>query len=110
LKAGAFKSIAQNYQLNKLSTNTHLYTSINLKENFIGKTFKITEVIPFSKKEIKRKFAKGSFNIVTRNFPISVKDLRKQFSILEGQHEFLFFTTITSNSVDEKIVLRVEKV
>ncbi|PIY08126.1 MAG: SAM-dependent methyltransferase [Flexibacter sp. CG_4_10_14_3_um_filter_32_15] len=110
LKAGAFKSIAQKYQLHKLSTNTHLYTSIDLKENFVGKKFKILEVASFSKKEIKRKFGKTNFNIVTRNFPMSVKDLRKQFSISEGQHEFLFFTTTTSNSVDEKIVLRVERV
>lgn len=110
LKAGAFKSIAQYYELNKLSINTHLYTSIELKENFVGKIFKIKEVLTYSKKEVKRKFGKANFNIVTRNFPISVKDLRKQFSILEGQNEFLFFTTITSNSIDEKIVLRVEKI
>ncbi len=110
LKAGAFKSISKKYQINKLSANTHLYTSIELKENFIGKTFKIVEVLTYSKKEVKRKFGKGFFNIVTRNFPISVKELRKQFSILEGQNEFLFFTTLTSNSVDEKVVLKVEKI
>ncbi|WP_375561188.1 RsmD family RNA methyltransferase [Bernardetia sp. OM2101] len=110
LKAGAFKSIAQYYELHKLSTNTHLYTSIELNKNFVGKIFEIKEVLTYSKKEVKRKFGKQGFNIVTRNFPISVKDLRKQFSILEGKNEFLFFTTITSNSVDEKIVLRVEKI
>lgn len=110
LKAGAFKSIAEYYQLNKLSVNTHLYTSQDLKENFIGKTFKIVEGIPFSKKEVKRKFGKKEFNVVARNFPMSVKDLRKQFSIVEGNNEFLFFTTLTSNSIDDKIVLRVEKI
>lgn len=110
LKAGAFKSITKKYQLNKFSTNTHLYTSKHLEDYFIGKIFKIIEVIPFSKKEVKRKFGKGFFNVVTRNFPISVKDIRKQFSISEGKDEFLFFTTITSNSIDEKIVLKVEKI
>ena len=110
LKAGAFKSVAQKYGLNKLSPNTHLYTSQELKKNFIGKTFKIVEVVSFSKKEVKRKFVKKSFNVVTRNFPISVKELRKQFSISEGKNEFLFFTTITSSSIDEKVVLKVEKI
>ncbi|WP_076774505.1 THUMP-like domain-containing protein [Bernardetia litoralis] len=110
LKAGAFKSITEYYQVNKLSTNTHLYTSHDLKENFIGKIFKVMEVMLFSKKEVKRKFGKKRLNIVTRNFPMSVKDLRKQFSILEGKNEFLFFTTITSNSADEKIVILCEKI
>ncbi len=109
LKSGAFKSIAKSYELKKLSTNTHLYTSQDLKENFVGKIFKISEVVSFSKKEIKRKFGKKNFNIVSRNFPMTVKEIRKQFSISEGKNEFLFFTTITSNSVDKKVVLRVEK-
>jgi hypothetical protein len=110
LKGGAFKSIAQNYQLNKLSTNTHLYTSQNLKENFIGKTFKIIELASFSKKEVKIKFGKKAFNVISRNFPIAVKELRKQFTISEGTNSFLFFTTMTSNSVDEKIVIWCEKI
>ncbi|WP_338791160.1 RsmD family RNA methyltransferase [Bernardetia sp. MNP-M8] len=110
LKAGAFKSIAKKYQLNKFSSNTHLYTSQKLKKDFVGKIFKITEVISFSKKEVKRKFGKKQLNVVTRNFPMSVKELRKQFSVLEGDNQFLFFTTITSKSVDEKIVILCEKI
>lgn len=110
LKAGAFKSISQKYKLYKFSTNTHLYTSDKLNDDFIGKIFEIKEIVSFSKKEVKRKFGKGSFNVVTRNFPMSVKELRKQFQISEGKDEFLFFTTITSYSSDEKIVLRVTKV
>ncbi len=110
LKAGAFKSITQKYEINKLSTNTHLYTSTSLKENFVGKIFEIKEVFTYSKKQVKRKFGKKHLNVVIRNFPISVKELRKQFSILEGQNEFLFFTTITSNLVEEKIVIFCEKI
>lgn len=110
LKAGAFKTITQKYELNKLSTNTHLYTSQELKENFAGKIFKISEVITYSKKEIKRKFGKKAFNVVSRNFPITVQELRKQFGISEGKNEFLFFTTLTSNSLDEKIVILCEKI
>ncbi|WP_338815559.1 RsmD family RNA methyltransferase (plasmid) [Bernardetia sp. Wsw4-3y2] len=110
LKAGAFKSIAKKYQLNKFSSNTHLYTSQKLKKDFVGKIFKIIEVISFSKKEVKRKFGKKQLNVVTRNFPMSVKELRKQFSVLEGDNQFLFFTTITSKSVDEKIVILCEKI
>ena len=110
LKAGAFKSIAQKYELNKLSIHTHLYTAAFLKENFVGRIFKVLEVVPYSKKEVKRKFGKGFFNVVTRNFPIVVKELRKQFQISEGKGEFLFFTTLTSHSADQKIVLRVKKI
>ncbi|WP_338766458.1 RsmD family RNA methyltransferase [Bernardetia sp. ABR2-2B] len=110
MKAGAFKSITKKYELNKLSINTHLYVSQERKENFVGKIFKIAEVVSFSKKEVKRKFGKAGFNVVVRNFPMSVKELRKQFSISEGDNQFLFFTTFTSKSKDEKIVILCEKI
>ena len=106
LKSGAFNEIALNFKLQKLHKHSHLYTNDDLIE-FPGRTFKITEVIPFNKKELKKRFKKQQFNITTRNFPKTVADIRKELQLKDGGNEYLFFTTNTKN---EKIVIQCTKI
>ena len=44
LKSGAFQEISVQYKLDKLHQHTHLYTSIELLEDFPGRTFKIDDI------------------------------------------------------------------
>ena len=44
LKAGAFKTVGQQFNLTKLATNTHLYTSTELQQNYPGRIIKVLEV------------------------------------------------------------------
>lgn len=53
LKAGAFKSVAQQYGLEKLHVSSHLYTSDTLVAGFPGRTFRVEKVLPFSNKVCK---------------------------------------------------------
>ena len=46
-------------------------------------------------------------NITTRNFPLSVGDIRKKLKIKDGGNIYLFFTTDIDNS---KIILVCSKV
>ena len=46
-------------------------------------------------------------NITTRNFPLTVEEIRKKYKITEGGNVFTFFTT---NINDEKIVLICNKI
>lgn len=91
IKAGAFKSIAKQYQLGKLHLHSHLYTSDDLISDFPGKVFEIQEAFPFGDLKRKKTFAKA--NITTRNFPLKVEEIRKKFKIKDGGHLHLFFTT-----------------
>jgi hypothetical protein len=105
LKAGAFKSISAILGVAKLHKHSHLYTSEHLL-SFPGRCFKIEKVIPFNKKA----FAKEKIinaNITTRNFPLSVHDIRKKFKIKDGGNIYLFFTTNLNN---EKIILVCTKI
>jgi 16S rRNA G966 N2-methylase RsmD len=97
LKAGAYKVLAQRFDLLKLHPNSHLYTSDNFLPDFPGRVFSVVACSNFSKKEIKQLLSEiGKANITVRNFPKTVKELYRQFHILEGGDDYLFATTTAS--------------
>lgn len=96
LKSGAFKTVAHNYKVFKLATHSHLYTS-NEIISFPGRSFQIMEVLPFQKKQLRKRFSKTKANITTRNFPWTVARIRKELQIKDGGELFLFFTTSLNN-------------
>lgn len=106
LKSGAFNLISKTFKVNKLHKNTHLYTSEKILD-FPGRRFKVMNVIPYQKKELKRVLKSKQFNISTRNFPENVNQLKKRYNIKDGGNDYLFFTTDFSNN---KIVILANKV
>ena len=105
LKGGFFNSVAEKFQLKKIAPHSHLYTSEE-KIEFSGRVFKIEEQLPFQKKSFK-KLGITKANVTTRNFPLSVYQIRKKLSIKDGGNTYLFFTT---NSTNEKLILVCKKV
>ena len=104
LKAGAFNSVSSILNIPKLHKHSHLYTS-DERIDFPGRCFKIDKVIPFNKKIFaKEKIDKA--NVTTRNFPLSVGDIRKKLKIKDGGNLYLFFTT---NLRDEKVIIVCNK-
>lgn len=95
MKAGAFKSISLKYNVNKLHTSSHLYTSTERINDFPGRVFEVIESLNFSKKAITTIYQKyPEANISTRNFPLSVETLRKKIKIKEGGNIYIFATTL----------------
>lgn len=105
LKAGAFNIISNTLRVSKLHKHSHLYTSKQLID-FPGRRFKIEKVLPFNKKEF-AKLGINKANVTTRNFPISVSNIRKKLKIKDGGSSYLFFTTDINNS---KIIILCTKV
>ena len=104
LKSGAFNSVSAILNVAKLHKHSHLYTSENLID-FPGRRFEIKKLVPFNKKSFaKEKITKA--NITTRNFPLSVSDIRRKLNIKDGGGLYLFFTTDTTNT---KIILICSK-
>lgn len=89
LKAGAFKLVATRLGLKKIHTNTHLYTSEELIDDFPGRVFLTTALIKPNLKELKNHFPDGMANIITRNYPLSTDQLRKKMKLKEGGEKFL---------------------
>jgi hypothetical protein len=96
LKSGAFNAVALHYKCAKLHQHSHLYTTDTLID-FPGRRFKIETQCIYSKKNMKQ-LGIHKANITTRNFPISVTDLRKKHKITDGGAVYLFFTTAYNNN------------
>lgn len=95
LKAGAFKVVASRLGLRKLHVSSHLYTSDKLIPDFPGRSFRVEEVIPFKDKNCKSLSKRlPQANITTRNFPLSVAELRKRMRIADGGDRYLFATIL----------------
>lgn len=90
-KAGAFKTIAQMFNVKKLHKNTHLYTSDQKVENFPGKTFVIQQIESFTDFKKSKKQLKS--DIVAKNFPLKTEEIKKKFKIKDASDSFTFFTT-----------------
>lgn len=98
MKAGAFKSIAKAFNLRKIQANTHLYTSDNLINDFPGRTFKVKEYVKLDK-SLREKFPDGKANILLRNFPSTVEDIKKKTGLTDGGRLYL----ICCGGVKEKL-------
>ncbi|TAD97830.1 MAG: hypothetical protein EAZ97_11840 [Bacteroidetes bacterium] len=106
LKAGAFKSIAKQFDLKKLHANSHLYTSRSLKLDFVGRIFEILHICKYDRKEILKFLPDSKANITVRNFPDSVAQIRQKTKIKDGGEHYLFATT---DLQDRKMVLICKK-
>jgi uncharacterized protein/THUMP domain-containing protein len=98
LKSGGFKHLSEAFKLSKLHQNTHLFTAGKLID-FPGRRFEVLAVLYFDKKQIKSKYQNTKANITTRNFPLSVRDIRKKFKISDGGLDYLFFITDLENQL-----------
>ena len=99
MKAGAFKTVGERFGLGKLHNSSHLYTSEGIVAEFPGRTFTVDQTFTMSKKDIKTLRQKTSqSNITTRNFPISVAEVRRKLKMKEGGDFFIFATTLADNS------------
>lgn len=107
LKAGGYKSIAQQYGVQKLAPHTHLYTSERAVSDFPGRSFRVLGQTAVQKKALRKYVPEGKANLTTRNFPQSVEVLRKKLQLKEGGTLYLFATTLADG---QKVLLVTEKV
>jgi hypothetical protein len=105
MKSGLFNSLSQSFGLKKLAQNTHLFTSEKLVE-FPGRRFQVKSVENYQKKKFK-KSGLTKANISTRNFPMTVQQLRKLSKLKDGGGDYLFFITDASR---KRLMLITEKV
>lgn len=99
MKAGCFGVLSERYDARMLSKNSHLFMSMEPIEDFPGRSFRIIAVSSFNKKELKRHLSGiTKANIATRNFPLSVAELRKRLKLKDGGETYIFATTLSDES------------
>lgn len=106
MKAGCFGVLSERYDARMLSKNSHLFVSREPIAVFPGRSFRIIAISSFNKKELKRHLSGiTKANIATRNFPLSVAELRKRLKLKDGGETYIFATTLS----DESHVLVIAK-
>lgn len=105
MKSGAFNEVSRHYGIDKLHTNTHLYTS-DESIAFAGRVFIIEAALPYQKQELKHHVEGRQMNVSTRNFPLTPQEIQKKWKVKDGGGTYAFFTTNLSN---EKVVLLCRK-
>ena len=99
MKAGCFSVLSERYGARMLSKNSHLFVSREPIAAFPGRSFRIIAVSSFNKKELKRHLSGiTKANIATRNFPLSVAELRKRLKLKDGGETYIFATTLSDES------------
>lgn len=99
MKAGCFGVLSERYDARMLSKNSHLFMSMEPIEAFPGRSFRIIAISSFNKKELKRHLSGiTKANIATRNFPLSVAELRKRLKLKDGGETYIFATTLSDES------------
>ncbi len=99
MKAGCFGVLSERYDARMLSKNSHLFVSREPISVFPGRSFRIIAVSSFNKKELKRHLSGiTKANIATRNFPLSVAELRKRLKLKDGGETYIFATTLSDDS------------
>ena len=85
IKAGAFRLISQRYALDKLDTNTHLYTSDTLLPDFPGRIWQVQE----HASKCLNLNPKCKYSILSRNYPLSPEQLRKKLKLQDGNDLYI---------------------
>ena len=99
MKAGCFGVLSERYDARMLSKNSHLFVSREPIAVFPGRSFRIIAVSSFNKKELKRHLSGiTKANIATRNFPLSVAELRKRLKLKDGGETYIFATTLSDEN------------
>ena len=95
-KAGAFRLLSARFGLTKLAPSTHLYTGDTPTPDFPGKTFEVTEVLPWNNatiKAIRQRFDR--LDLTALNFPLDTDALRHRLSLPAGGPTHAFATTLS---------------
>ena len=95
-KAGAFRLLSERFGLAKLAPSTHLYTGDAPTPDFPGKTFEVTEILPWNNatiKALRQRFDR--LDLTALNFPLDTDALRHRLSLPAGGPTHAFATTLS---------------
>jgi 16S rRNA G966 N2-methylase RsmD len=105
-KANVFNTFGNTFGLIKIAPNTHLYTADVLIDNFQGRVFELEAILKPSKKVLKKALSNKKANLIVRNFPETVAELKKKLKIQDGGNQYLMAVTLDNR---DKVILKCKR-
>ncbi len=93
VKAELQNSLAAANKLYKIHNNTQLFTSDILKKKYLGRIFEVEILTTPNRKLISTHLRENKANIITKNFPLSPKELAKKLKLKDGGSDYLLAFT-----------------
>ena len=102
MKAGCFVELEQQFAVQQVAPNSHLFLSADEIGDFPGRRFQILAISPVNQKKLKHVLTNispnislplESANIAVRNFPLTADQLRKKLKMKDGGDTYIFATT-----------------
>jgi len=109
IKSGIAQNYANDKGMKMLAPNSYFFLTNSLVNDFFGRSFKVIAKIDFSKSNVKKYLSQNGIvkaNISKRNFPVTVNEIKKTFSISDGGEEYLFFT---ENNSKQRLLFHCRK-
>jgi hypothetical protein len=81
--------------LEKINAGGIYFLGDKLREDFMGRIFRIIHNSEFGKSAFKKYLKQNGIlkaNIARRNFPLTAEEIRKQYKLTDGGEDYLFFT------------------
>lgn len=104
-KSALYHSIAQAYNALPLHPNSHIYTTEQCPEHFLGKCYEVVQIISATSSELKRlkkRYPEADFS--QRNFPLKPTEFYKKTGIRPCSAHRLIGTTLLSG---ESVLIEV---
>lgn len=101
-KSGGFKSMATYFNVHKIHPHSHIYTSNKINNDFPGKYYEVTDVVPAKAKALSIKKA----DLTLRNFPSTVHELKKKLKLSDGGNHRVFATTLCNK--EKKLIICIK--
>jgi SAM-dependent methyltransferases related to tRNA (uracil-5-)-methyltransferase len=95
MKAGAYKSLAKSFSLDKIHPNSHFYSSEQFIGDFPGRIFEIRSRIRVRSEELRSLLPDRKANVVVRNYPLTADQLKKRLKLSDGGDDYVIGTTST---------------
>jgi 16S rRNA G966 N2-methylase RsmD len=90
LKSGAFKKVATDFNVSKIHAHTHLYTSKEMRPDFMGRCFQVEDLLQCNKKNISNLVGKEKdFHVITRNAALTADQVKAQWKLIERGNRYL---------------------
>ena len=90
MKAGAYNLLCKKFKLKKLNSNTNLYTSELLVNDFPGRKFNVIDTTSYHKRKVAAILNSSKANISVRNFPDTAGQVKIKLALKDGGEQYLF--------------------